>query len=301
MQIDPELSRRAIDEHVATPLGLGAGEAASSIYKIVNQNMVLGIEEISVRKGFDPRKFLMVVGGGASAVHVADLARTLQIPRILIPAAASQLCALGTLLADVNHEYVKALFTLTNELRLDEVNALYNEMEAKALEQLRNEGFSPEKIRMERSVDARYAGQIWELTVPVPAGELTDEAASAIAANFHTAHEGTYNYSQREMPVECLHWRLTAIGEVPELKFPEKPASSNQGSTAHKGDRQVYFGHHGFITTPVYDGDKLLADVVIEGPAIIEEPATTIVVPEASRVTVNTYGDYLMEIEVTRA
>lgn len=295
MKISPEQSEKIIKEKVAKPLGITTLEAAKSIFQIINQNMILGIEEISVRKGFDPRKYVMVVGGGATAIHAESLARKLSIRDVIIPKAAAQLCALGTLLADIVHDYVKAYFALSGDLDIARVNSIYEELESKAGIQLEEAGVSQENIKFERYADARYAGQIWELTVPVPGGRLRKEDIETIVNNFHDAHDRQYSYCQRNQAVELLHWRLMGIGIVPEIKLPEQPYSGKDSSSARKGKRRVYF-EEGVIEADIFEGARMKHGMEVQGPAVIEEEATTIVIPRRSSVLVSKHGDYYMKL-----
>jgi len=298
MKIDPKLSANVVKEKIADPLGISTIDAAAAIFTIVNQNMVAGMESISIKRGIDPRKYLCAVGGGATSTHACRICEALQMKRIIIPREAGVFCALGMLISDIKHEYVRAFFTKSDEFNLDRVNQIYREMEAQATEELLEEGVTKDNIVFERWVEARYVGQIWEITVPVPSGEITPDNLQTVANNFHDAHKELYTYSQPELPVEFITWRLTAKGLVPKISLKEKPVAQGDASVAQKGQREIYLQEEkGMVSVPIYDGNKLHRGMSLEGPAVVEVPTQTIVVTPKWKVNVTKYDDFLLEYQ----
>jgi len=254
------------------------------------------MESISVMRGIDPRKYLCIVAGGAGATHAGRLAETLEMKKILVPHRAGELCAMGMLISDIKYEYVQAFFTTSDDFDLDRVKQIYHDMEKQATIELQDEGVSRENIQFKRWVEARYYMQIWEITVPVPIGELNKHDITTITNNFHEAHKELYTYSRLQQPVEFITWRLSAIGSVPRVSLKEQTLYSEDPAAAIKGERMVYFDEEkSRIKTPIYDGTKLVFGNILQGPAVIEIPTTTVVVFPKWQVTVTRNSDYLME------
>jgi N-methylhydantoinase A len=296
MKIHPGLSRKAIEEKIAQPLNQSIEAAASGIYQVVNANMVGGILDMTVRRGIDPREFLLIVGGGAGAIHAAKLAKELGMKKIVIPRTAPVLCAMGMLDADVVFSYVGSKYAETKEFDLDGVNGVLAELEAKAEASLEREGIPAEKQRLEYYVAARYPMEISEIDMPLRGSRITADTVAQLEKDFHAAHEKRYAVADPASYIECTDWRVVGIGDTPGLVLKEQSGAGENGSRALKGKRSAYFEEAGgFSETPVYDGGKLGDGMRIEGPAIIEDPLTTTVVIPDSRVTVNKVGSYIIE------
>ena len=211
-----DLSRQAVDEHVGGPLGLETVAAAAGIVRVVNANMVGAIRSVSVDRGVDPRGFTLVCGGGAGGLHATELARELGMERVFVPLEAGVFCAFGMTVTDVRHDHVTALHAVSDEFDLGVLNAAIAALEEAARTRLAGgAASSAEEIELERSVDARYPGQVHEITVPVPTGtELGAAEVETLVAAFHEQHRAQFAYNRDSMPIECLHWRVGAIGRV---------------------------------------------------------------------------------------
>ncbi len=298
MKIFPDLAREVIEEKIARPLGIDVIEAAWAMRRIIDHHMVDGISIVSVQRGEDPRKYTLVVAGGAGAVHAASLAQELNVPRLLISKTSSVFCALGGVIADVRHDLVRSITSRTSVLDLDHLNRLFNEMKAIGDDYLELEGVSPEDRYYVRSVDMRYKGQYHELEVPVPytGDNIDDKLLAKLVEDFHQMHETLYSYRDTA-ETEMLNVRLAACGRVntPEIKGDE--FVSKDASKFKKGERQVYFGDvGGFVSTGIYDGDNMEVGNMVEGPAIVELSTTTIVVPPKATIELTPYGSFLMEL-----
>ena len=297
MKVYPELSRKAIEGKIARALKVGIEEAASGIYRLINENMVNGILDMTLRRGIDPREFLLVVGGGAGSIHAAKLAKELDMKKIVIPRMAPVLCALGMLNADVTLSYVGSKYTDTIDFDFDGVNAMLADLEAKAKAALDRESIPTENRRFEYYVAARYPMQVNEIDMPLRGNRITPDMIPQLVADFHATYEKRYIVSDRSSYVECTDWRVVGVGVMPRLTLAELPYVGEDVSKALKGKRNAYFEEVGnFIETPLYDSGKLGYSMKISGPAIIEDPLTTIVVIPGSRVTVNKAGSYIMEL-----
>jgi len=297
MKVAPELSRKAIQERVARPLNISIEEAASGIHRVVNENMVGGILDMTVRRGIDPREFLLVSGGAAGAIHVARIARELDMKHVVIPKVAPVLCAMGMLASDVTFSYVGSKYADTKRFDFDSVNAKLAELEARAKAAMDREGIPEDGRRFEYYVAARYPMQIYEIDVPLRAGRFTREMIPQLEADFHDAHEKRYAVRDDASHIECTDWRVLGIGIMPKMALKELSYAGEDSSKAVKGRRSAYFEEQGgFVDTPVYAGDKLGYGMIISGPAIIEDELTTTVVIPGSKITVNNVGSYLMEL-----
>ena len=172
MRLDADLAARAVEERVARPLGLGLEEAAEGVIRVVNAAMLKGIRVVSVAKGYDPREFCVAAFGGAGPLHASELARELDIPRVLVPIAPGVTSALGLLMADMRHDYVRTVLRLASESPPEELTGRFADMEEEALAQMEREGISAGGVTLLRLADARYLGQGFELEVPVDGGRL---------------------------------------------------------------------------------------------------------------------------------
>ena len=296
-KLNPELAHKAISEKVAKPLKFTAEEAAAAIVSVVEQNMFSGIEDITVRRGIDPREFLLVSGGGAGPVHAAALAQELGITRVLIPKYATALCAFGMLATDIKFDHATTYYTDSQNFDFEGVNSLLARLESAGRTCLLEEGVAPENIRFEYFTEARYPFQVWGLEFPLRGLPITAEALPQVIEDFESLHEERYGAREPGQYVEFTHWRVAAEGIMPRVVVTEQPYTREDASAALKGERRAYFKEMGgFGDTRFYDGGMLAPGNKIEGPAIVEEPGTTIVIPPKWKVTVTSRGDYLMEV-----
>jgi N-methylhydantoinase A len=298
-----DLARAAIARHVAEPLGIDVLRAAAGIVEVVNANMIGGIRAISVERGLDPRRYVLVAAGGAGGLHAARLARQLRMDQVLIPREASTFCAFGMTVTDVRHDYARPFHMLSTDINLSELDRLFAEFEGEARKRLRNESFADDEIEIDRSVDARYLNQVHELTVPVPSvARLTEHDLRLVEATFHREHEEQFTYARSNLPVEFLHWRITAIGHGPIRSQPrmrEAGVSDGQEATrALVGEREAYFEEvAGLRSTPVYALDRLVAGARLQGPAIVEATTTTVVVNPGDLLVAHGEGTLLVKIQ----
>jgi N-methylhydantoinase A len=294
--LNPDLARKAIKEKIADPLGLSVIEAARSIKAISDHAMVDGISMVSVRRGEDPKRYSLLVAGGAGPVHAASLARQLGITRLVIPRFSSIFCALGGTIADIRHDYVNSLTSRTRSLEPSILRKAYNQMKDAGIDVLSKEAIDTEHMYFEGSIDIRYAEQYHEVDIGIEEDELTEKGIPLIVEKFHRRHEELYGYRD-VTDTEILNLRLAACGKVMKPSLREMPLVSKDASKHLKMKRDVYFEEEGgFISTPIYDGDTMEIGNQVNGPAIVEQATTTIVVPPRAKLEVNQYGDYVMEL-----
>jgi N-methylhydantoinase A len=283
--LDRGASEAAIDR-VAAALELSRQEAAAGIHRMINLKMADGIRLMTLRRGVDPRKFALLSFGGAAGLHAAEVARELEIRRIIVPTVASVLSAWGMLTSDLRYEVSRTHYGESGRITASEVCALFTGLEAQAAGRLRSWFDGP--IAIERSAEMRYGEQIFEIDVSLDgldwnAANLVEE----IEDRFHVKHEELYTYASRGQEVVFVNARVAAVGEVAQRGQDTRPASSS-GTCAPRGQRQAFFG--GWRDVPVYALDDLKPGHTLNGPAIIEAETTTVLADTGDRVTVNPLG-----------
>lgn len=289
-RLDFEAAQKGVEERIAKPLGIETVRAAEGINRLVNSTMADAIRLVSIGEGYDPRQCALVIAGGAGAVHAAAIARELGIRTLLIPREASVFCAVGMLLSDLKHDYVRTLSGELAGLPRKKIQELYLEMEAEALKTLTEEGMKTADLILSYAVDLKYVGQFHEVTIPFAS---LSKNFSELQESFDAQHRKLYGYNLPGQPVEALHWRLTAIGRTERPRFGR--AGSKGGGAVSKRSRDVIFDGRK-VATDVYEGSQLNAQAMIQGPAIIEEPTTTVVIPPGCRLAVNEFGDYELSL-----
>jgi N-methylhydantoinase A len=290
MILDRAAAERAIDEHVARPLGLGAVEAADAIIQVANANMADAVRLISIRRGYDPREFCLVAFGGAGPLHGAALAEELSIPTVLVPPNPGITSALGCLLVDVRHDLSAMFLGHADTVDRNALEAEFAKLEAEGRERLAAEGVPDEQMSVQRLVDMRYLGQWRSLTVPVSApADLADAVA-----RFHADHERAYNYRRDGSPVEIYRLSVRAIGVTPKPELKRHDLDGAGASSAES--RPVHFDASGTaVDTPVYLRDELPAGATIEGPATIDQLDSTTLVPPGWRAAVDEWLNIRMD------
>ena len=294
LPLDVGKARGAVKK-VADQLGMSVERAAYGMFTIVNNNMVNGIRRVSVERGYDPRDFVLVGAGGATAAHITALAREMGINTIILPKLASGLCAFGQVISDVKYNYMA-----TSPARLDrpeayiKLNTLYENIEVQGVKHLVSDGFGKKDIVVKRSMDMRYVGQVHECTVDIGMFEINEKSIEKVKDAFHKRHEELYTYAERHNAVEVVNIESTIYGKIDKPKLP-KYAKGITAIKALKGYRKAIFEASGKATkTPVYEGEKLGAGSKVVGPAIIEEVTTTIVIEPGWSAVLDTSGSYVI-------
>jgi N-methylhydantoinase A len=294
MRLHPGEAVRAIEDRLARPLGLSVDEAAWGIHTIVNTNMELATRVVSIERGRDPRGLTLVAFGGSGPVHGCRLAQALGIPRVILPAAAGVTAAIGLLAAEVRFDVARTWVRRLDALEPARLDAMYEEMAGQALEVVRDAAAGG-AVSVARAVDARYVGQGYELTVPVPTGRLDAAALAGVRASFDDIYAARYGYAQPTEPVEAVTWKLSAIGGAPRVTLPKAPTSPGAGVT--RGRRRAYFPEAGgWVDCPLYDRYQLAAGMHVAGPAIVEERESTSVLPPGALATVDDYASLIVEV-----
>jgi N-methylhydantoinase A len=283
--LDRAASEAAIDR-IAASLDLSRQEAAAGVYRMINLNMADGIRLMTLRRGVDPRRFALLSFGGAAGLHAVEVARELEIKRIIVPTAASVLSAWGMLTSDLRYEMSRTHYGARPRIASDEVRDLFAQLEQQAGGRLRS--WFGGAVTIERSAEMRYGEQIFEIDVALNdldwnAADLVDQ----IEDRFHRRHEDLYTYASRGHEVVFVNARVSAIGQVAARSQDVRPASVS-APCIPRTTRQAFFGK--WCEVPVYSLESLTPGQSFEGAAIIEAETTTIVVHAGDRVTVNALG-----------
>jgi N-methylhydantoinase A len=296
MALDRARADRAIEEHVACPLGLDVAAAAVGIHDVVNESMAAATRMHAAEKGQDPRRFALIAFGGAGPVHAYGLARLLKLRRIICPFGAGVTSALGMLVAAPSTDLVRSYVTRLAAIDWSHLNGLFAEMEEEARALLVEAGADPGELTLRRSADMRYVGQGFEIPVPLAEGPLGPESLSDLTERFLATYARLFARRIADVPVEAMSWRVSATAPVPnvELNFGGQPA---RNSDPHKGSRHVYFPQTGFAPCAVYDRYALTAGVHLTGPAVVEERESTIVAGPDARIAVDKHLNLIIEID----
>jgi len=295
LPLDAAKAHAAIKTQLADPLKMSVERAAYGMFTIVNANMVNGIRRVTIERGHDPRDFVLVGAGGATAAHITALADAIGIDTIVLPKLASGLCAFGQIISDVKYNYMAtAPLRLDNDAAYARIDALFTQIEGQGVAHLKQDGFKGSKIVTKRSLDMRYVGQVHECTVEIGKFKVDAKSIGKVREAFHKRHKELYTYAEPSSTVEVVNIESTVYGLV------DKPARMTIGKGASpqkalKGYREAVFGADGKRTrTPIYDGTPLGAGATIKGPAVIEEVTTTIVVEPGWTARLDASGSYLI-------
>ena len=293
IRLQRDKAAAAITNKIAWPLGMSLEEAALGILTIANFNMSLSVRAVSVEKGYDPRDCALVPSGGGGALHAMAIARELSVPRVIIPPMPAHFSALGMLLADLKHDYVRTYVRELAETSGVEIAEAFAVLEESATETLAEEGSKPEQMALRRFLDMRYRGQ--EYTLPVPITEdlhrLTD--FRAIRARFDELHQAHYGHSAPKEPVMMVNLRLSALGKT-ENKLPLAAASSEEDRGV-RGRRPVIFENTP-VECPIYLRSGFKSGDNLEGPAVIEDIGATILLYPGDKMQVNGFGHLVIDV-----
>mgnify|MGYP001265018628 CR=1 FL=1 len=287
--VDKQAALRAIDEQLARPLGVSWVRAAQGVLEVVTANIVGAVRKISVERGHDPRELTLVAFGGAGPIHALEVARSLEIPRVLIPRLPGVFSAYGMLGADIRYPIYRTWFHTLTSISMDDLHSTFQPFEADTRQRASQDGIDLVDVRFERAADLRYEGQSHTLTVRV---DLEESDLQELADRFHHEHERWYGYADVNTPIEIVNVRSTLV-YTRSIAIADTPA---QGSGAAIGQRQVWFTEPELVDCSVYQRDSLAADQVLVGPAIIEQYDSTVVLAPGDRLEVLDGLDLLVEI-----
>jgi N-methylhydantoinase A len=297
MRLDVAAARRAIEQHIAQPMGLTIEQAAAGMYRVACNNMAQGVREVTIKRGFDPREFPLIPGGGAGPIHGCLICSELEIPLLIVPREASVLCAFGMLMCELRHDYVRTFVSRLQGIDWARLALLVETMSAEGSRALAEERIPGARRRVELRLDCRYVKQFHEVSVPVPLQAIVEHDTAAVARAFHDEHLRLYGYSLEAegSPVEIINVRLQAIGATDRPNYRSEADSGGDASAALKGRRSAYVAERdAFAQVPVYDGHRMRCGHRIEGPALVEQQTTAIVISAGYDCVVDTLGSFVL-------
>jgi len=290
MKLDADAARRGIDAKIAGPLKMDAIAAAQAVVEIAIAKMSLAVREVSVAKGYDPRDFALVASGGAGPLHVVAIARELYIPKVVVPLFPSHFSALGMLLADERHDFIRTFYCDLATVDFAALLKIHHEMVAQASATLRHAAQAQRQIHL----DLRYVGQEFTLQVPVSVEAIASGDRAGIRAAFDALYEHRYAHHSPDEPVEMVNIRLALIGKRPKPVFPRLAA---RGGAKPARTRAVYLAEaRKALPCPVYQRETLGAGDEIAGPALIQEHGTTTVLFAQDTLTVAPSGELIITV-----
>ncbi|MFA5874149.1 MAG: hydantoinase/oxoprolinase family protein [Anaerolineales bacterium] len=291
---DMEAVNKALDKLAAT-LSTGRREAARGIIRIANNNMVNAIKLISVNRGHDPRDFTLFAFGGGGGMHACALAKELGIKKAVIPSLSGVFSAWGMLLSDLRRDYLQTqIVELSGPQASAQINQALTMLEEQAIQEFAAENIERARMHFLRYGRCRYQNQEHFVEIALPDGAITSTQINTIVENFRTNYEREYTY-RLEAPAELVCYHLVAIAEVDKLKPEKHPRTGRKVKAAVKGKREVDFVEAGIHQATIYNGDALEPGMSFEGPAIIEESGTTVVLPPGLPCHIDDYGNYCIQ------
>ncbi len=295
MRLDVEGARDALAT-LAGPLGLSVEQVAWGIHQIVNENMANAARAHLAERGKDPRRMPLFAFGGAGPVHGYRVAEILRLPSLIAPLGAGVGSTFGLLVAPLAFDFVRSAYSRLDGLKWSQANALLDDMAQEGRAVLESSGLAPSEIAYRRTADMRYVGQGHEVSVELPDGWLGETHTAEIARAFERTYRDLYGRRGPDVPLEVINWRVVASGPAPRLDF-HLPARAGSGGVALKGRRAAYFSERGgYVETAVYDRYALRPGTTFDGPAIVEERESTLVIGARGRAGVDEHLNVVVEL-----
>ncbi|MBI3068251.1 MAG: hydantoinase/oxoprolinase family protein, partial [Betaproteobacteria bacterium] len=301
MRMYPDRARKVIEDELSSRLKVDGVRAAAGVIEIINVNMMGAVRIISVEQGKDPRDSTLVAFGGAGPLHAADIARNMGIRNVLVPPRPGLLSALGLLHADVRGDFSLTRLVIAAPDNLRAVNTGFDQLRGRGAEWLKGEADEKTRARHGWSIDMRYLGQNYELSLEVKDGRLDAKSLARLIARFHENHRALYGYDMPGHTVEAVRLRLVVTVERGAPTHEKHNAARGTTRDAVLEKRRVWFPETGFVVTPVYDRDRLPVNCRITGPAIVEQMDTTTVVPPDATLRSDKLGYLHLAVERLRA
>ena len=293
LELDPSLADKAIGR-LANRLSLDVTATAQGIHQIVNARMADEIRLVSIRRGYDHRKFALLALGGAGPTHGGALLRELGIPRMIVPAVPGVLSAFGLLVADIEHDQMAAVGARLDDLDEAHIGVILDELNSKGEEKMRRDGVAPGDIVIAELADLRYSGQSYDITVELP-GRDGGDLITDLAERFHRQYERLYGHSDPSAPIEVMGLRTTHRSSIRSEPLAAT-VSGKRARPATRGERKAYFPDEGrFVATPVLQRGALVAGQQLIGPVIVEQADTTTVIHPGQSARVASDGSMIIE------
>jgi N-methylhydantoinase A len=288
--LDDAKAREAIERNVARPLGVDAVAAAAGVIQLLEQSLQHALEQVSIEKGHDPRRFTLVAGGGAGALHAASVARAIGCPSVYVPRLAGVFCAFGMCGTDIRQDFRLTWLKPLRGAALDQLGRGFAELEAAAQARLADSGFALSEVDFERGFELRYVGQQWPIQVPAPVLDVAQ-----VRTAFEERHTRQFGHHQPDGEIEIVHLRLAGIGRLNKVPQPKRELTTVQ--PLPRLCRSLYIdARAGFVDVPIYDGNALRPGHLIAGPALIEERNTTILIGPGDCLQVDAFDNFTIQV-----
>jgi N-methylhydantoinase A len=296
MTLARDLSVNAFDAEVAGALDVPVEEAAGLVTFACDQSMVAAIEELTIKRGIDPREYVLVAGGAAAGAHAVSIAREIGVKKLIIPKMAGVLSAFGILAGDVTFSFARNFSTSTGNFDQTGVLAVLEDLQREGIAFLNGMTVAQADQKLIYTCQARYDGQVWELSLPIDPAELTGpDAAARLATRFHELHHSLYQAASENENVDITEWNVLATGKLTDVVLPEILAGHKPSGPI--GTRPAYFREYRkVVDTPVYGPLSMPIDEPVRGPLLIDEKLTTIVVGPDAAVRLTRFGNYVVDI-----
>jgi len=296
MKVRQDLAHAAIDR-LGAALGMDAMAAAQGVISVVTANMARAIRVISVQRGHDPRDYALVAFGGAGPLHAARLAAELDMRRVLVPRNPGILCAMGLLLANLRADFATTRLLPLSSAVIEDMEGIIAGLRRRCEEWFAEESIAMAARRIALTVDMRYAGQNYELSVPLPDGPVSATTIDTLAEGFAGVHQQLYGFVADGEPIQLVTFRAEATGIVRKAEIRPGPAAGADARQAIFGRRDVWLREAGaFVSCPLYDRDRLGIGNHIKGPAVVEQMDATTFLPPGAIATVDPYANLIMEL-----
>jgi N-methylhydantoinase A len=293
MKLDRASAEQAL-ERIAKPLSLTTAEAAEGIVRIIDVKMEEAIKAISTMRGHDLRDFMLLAFGGAGPLHATRMARDLGMAGVVVPLYPGVFSAIGLLMSDVKHDYIRSRMSLISALEPGDVNAAFAQLEARARDDLHRDGFAESEIRIDRALDMRYAGQGYEITI-----SCTPQEAAALVAlrkTFDAEHKSQFGHMAPDEPVEVVSYRVRGVGLVPAVSMPQFAPQGLKLADALRETRPMRFEGK-TVSCPVYQREKLDVGLTLRGPAVLDQFDCTTVMYADQTAYVDEWKNLIITLE----
>lgn len=295
--LDKAAAEQAIRTHLAEPLGVSIEQAALTVRRVANALMAQAVRLVTVERGYDPRDFVYIPFGGAGPVHAVDLVRELEIPTVVLPPMPGVFSAFGMLVADMMQDSQASIVQNADDVDLDMLNRRIEELEHNAYRRMDQAGIARDLVAIERRADCQYLGQGETMQVEVPGGRIDEKAVQEIADNFVVQHRRHWNFDVKGRPVRIVNLRVRVVGRIGQFTAP-KPKPKNGGATTPVGRTRIRLAD-GWTEMPRYRREDLCAGDRLEGPLVVEEPSTRIVIYAGDVLDVHPDGTILVTVART--
>jgi len=297
IELDMKRAHQAV-ARVGGALNMDVNQAAQAMFTTINTVMSDLITEVCTKQGRDVRDFSLVAGGGAGGIHAAAIARQLSIPMVIVPRVAALMSAFGMFAMDLGLEYARSFARRQSQLDFSEINGLYADLRRRAREDFARIGIPESQLTFQPTVEMRYVGQYHEVEMDLPAEDLNADNLQVLLQNFHAKYQKIYTYSMKWRAAEFLTFRLKVTAPPRPVETIAQEKATGSVEAARRGARGCLFGGSPTrVETPAYDWDRMQPGHRLDGPALIDDKTTTVLVPPGFACEVDAYRNLVLRAQ----